>query len=401
MDRIPCNATLENATVPGYRKNGTDSPCVAINPFEISEGIQVVYFVAFVVMIIVAAGGNIIVIWIVVAHKRMRTVTNYFLVNLALADALISATTVIFNLIYMVRLHWPFGEFYCKFMYSMTVSTVSASVLTFMAIAIDRYVAIIHPLRPRLGSRTVLGIIGAIWILAILIGLPPMFVAVTDHIPNSDRIMCYLEWPDGVRQSWDFGYSMLQLFINYFLPLLVLAATYTRIGLELWGSQTIGENTPRQDESIKSKKKVVKMMIIVVLIFAICWLPQHIYFLLTTIHPSIENAPGINHIYLVIWWFAMSNSMYNPWIYCYMNARFRHGFKLAFSWLPCVKLKPSDTIGLGPSLALNSTVQYSMTETTRWERNGSVGHSGHHLLRRADTEEGRPFQDIPLESYRR
>jgi len=91
-------------------------------------------------MVIVATGGNIIVIWIVLAHKRMRTVTNYFLVNLAIADTLISVFNTVFNSVYMLYSDWPFGRSYCKFNMFIAPCTISASVFTFMAIAVDRYV---------------------------------------------------------------------------------------------------------------------------------------------------------------------------------------------------------------------------------------------------------------------
>ena len=46
------------------------------------------------------------------------------------------------------------------------------------------------------------------------------------------------------------------MLVNYFLPLLILTVTYTRVGIELWGSQAIGENTVDQMESVRSKRKV-------------------------------------------------------------------------------------------------------------------------------------------------
>ncbi|KAK6169372.1 hypothetical protein SNE40_020439 [Patella caerulea] len=99
---------------------------------------QLIFIALFVVMFGVAAGGNIIVIWIVLAHKRMRTVTNYFLVNLAVADALMSIFNTLFNFIFVLYQDWWFGEDYCKFSMFISPCTISVSVLTFMAIAIDR-----------------------------------------------------------------------------------------------------------------------------------------------------------------------------------------------------------------------------------------------------------------------
>ena len=112
------------------------------NPWILAWYLQVIYIIIFVVTVVISAGGNIIVIWIVVAHRRMRTVTNYFLVNLAVADALISILNTLFNFVYMLHNHWPFGKHYCKFTQFIAPCTISASVFTFMAIAVDRWVSI-------------------------------------------------------------------------------------------------------------------------------------------------------------------------------------------------------------------------------------------------------------------
>lgn len=63
------------------------------------------------------------------------------------------------------------------------------------------------------------------------------------------------------------------------------------------------------------------MMIVIVVIFAVCWLPQHTYFVVTNLYPEVVNFRYTQHVYLVIYWVAMSNSMYNPIMYCWMNAR--------------------------------------------------------------------------------
>ena len=127
------------------------------------------------------------------------------------------------------------------------------------------------------------------------------------------------------------------MIMTYFLPMISMCYTYSRIGLELWGSRAIGEATTVQADSIKSKRKVflsakiylfcmfsvkvVKMMMMVVLIFIVCWLPYHTYFITANINPEINYSHYIQEIYLMIYWLAMSNSMYNPMIYCYMNQR--------------------------------------------------------------------------------
>ncbi|XP_054262659.1 tachykinin-like peptides receptor 99D [Macrosteles quadrilineatus] len=315
------------------------------NQFILPLWKQLLWTFLYAGMVVVATGGNLIVIWIVLAHKRMRTVTNYFLVNLSVADAMVSTLNVTFNFVYMLNSDWPFGTLYCKISQFVAVLSICASVFTLMAISIDRYMAIIHPLRPRMGRRATLAIAIAIWIVASIFSIPQFifFTTYVQEFPNGDqRIICYSEWPDGpTTESYqEYLYNVLFMIVTYFLPICSMSFTYVRVGLELWGSQSIGEATQRQMENIKSKRRVVKMMIVVVLIFAVCWLPFHIYFIITSHIPEITNSPYIQDIFLFIYWLAMSNSMYNPIIYCWMNMRFRRGFKQFFSCCPFIHLTP-------------------------------------------------------------
>lgn len=135
-DDVSCNSSDTGNTSPA-----TSQACDTTQ-YALSWHLQLLYVVAFVFIVVVAAGGNAIVVWVVVAHKRMRTVINYFLVNLALADAFISVFNTLFNFVYMINNNWPFGRGYCRFAQFIAPCTISASVFTFMAIAIDRCVPV-------------------------------------------------------------------------------------------------------------------------------------------------------------------------------------------------------------------------------------------------------------------
>lgn len=93
---------------------------------------------AYGLVVAVAVLGNLIVIWIILAHKRMRTVTNYFLVNLAFSDASMAAFNTLVNFIYGLHSEWYFGANYCRFHNFFPITAVFASIYSMTAIAVDR-----------------------------------------------------------------------------------------------------------------------------------------------------------------------------------------------------------------------------------------------------------------------
>uniref|UniRef100_A0A8B9R9G8 Tachykinin receptor 1a n=1 Tax=Astyanax mexicanus TaxID=7994 RepID=A0A8B9R9G8_ASTMX len=82
--------------------------------------------VAYSVIVVVSVVGNVTVVWIILAHRRMRTVTNYFLVNLAFAEASMSAFNTVVNFVYAAHNEWYFGLVYCRFHNFFPIAAVFA-----------------------------------------------------------------------------------------------------------------------------------------------------------------------------------------------------------------------------------------------------------------------------------
>ncbi|XP_061101991.1 tachykinin receptor 3a isoform X2 [Conger conger] len=318
--------------------------------------------VAYSSVLAVAVFGNLIVIWIILAHKRMRTVTNYFLLNLAFSDASMAAFNTLINFIYAAHGEWYFGESYCKFHNFFPVTAVFASIYSMTAIAVDRYMAIIHPLKPRLSATATKVVIICIWVLAVVLAFPLCFYSTIKKIPR--RTLCYVAWPHPAEDP--FMYHIIVTVLVYILPLVVMGITYTMVGITLWGGEIPGDSVDNYHGQLRAKRKVVKMMIIVVVTFAICWLPYHIYFIITGVNKWLNKWKYIQQVYLSVLWLAMSSTMYNPIIYCCLNSRFRAGFKRAFRWCPFIKVSSYDELELR-STRLHPTRQSSMYTVCRVE----------------------------------
>ncbi|KAL2097492.1 hypothetical protein ACEWY4_006699 [Coilia grayii] len=342
--------------------NGTNFTGNLTNQFVQPPWRVALWSVAYSTILAVAVFGNLIVIWIILAHKRMRTVTNYFLLNLAFSDASMAAFNTLINFVYATHGDWYFGESYCKFHNFFPVTSVFASIYSMTAIAVDRYMAIIHPLKPRLSAKATRGVIVCIWVLAVVLAFPLCYYSTIKVLPK--RTVCYPAWPRSSEDS--VMYHIIVAVLVYVLPLGVMAITYTIVGVTLWGGEIPGDTSDNYHGQLRAKRKVVKMMIIVVVTFAICWLPYHIYFLVTGLHRPVTRSKYIQQVYLSVMWLAMSSTMYNPIIYCCLNSRFRAGFKRAFSWCPFVRVSSYDELELRAT-RLHPTRQSSMYTLSRME----------------------------------
>ncbi|XP_028177590.1 tachykinin-like peptides receptor 86C [Ostrinia furnacalis] len=271
------------------------------------------------------------------SHRRMRTVTNCFLVNLAVADLLMATLNGAPNFVFLVTAHWPFGAATCTASNFTANLTVSAGVFTLVAITVDRYVAIVKPLQHRLSRRVARAALFTVWCASALLALPSLLYSDTykKQYINGEREICFIKWPDGSYPTSraDYIYNLVFLAVTYVAPMAVMVWAYARMSAALRG-RAIGECTHHQMQVVRAKRKVVRMFVLVVMVFALCWLPYHAYFVLVYHHQSLASAPFAQHIYLGFYWLAMANSMFNPLIYYWMSNKFRIYFRvvLCFCW---------------------------------------------------------------------
>ncbi|VDM98913.1 unnamed protein product [Thelazia callipaeda] len=315
-------------------------------PFSHDVLVQIFYITIFTAIIILAVCGNFTVIWIILCHERMRTVTNYYLLNLAISDAAISIFNTGFSWTYNFYYVWIFGSTYCAINNLMGIAPICASVFTMIAMSIDRYVAIVYPLSKRMGQRATVIIIVAIWIVAVLCGLPALLASkqeINYFVDERNNIfvdpICLADnFPDGNALTSNLFalYNNILLVVNYILPLLVLIYTYGRVALILRTRESIGDT--RNQENIRAKRRAANMLALVVMIFMVLWLPYQLYFavLYTYVGALFDHKMSL-YIYLNIYWLGMSSTIFNPIIYYFMNQRYFIHFIPKFYFNFCLK----------------------------------------------------------------
>ncbi|KAL7732685.1 hypothetical protein ACLKA6_013604 [Drosophila palustris] len=292
---------------------------------------------------ILAVIGNTLVIWVVATTRQMRTVTNMYIANLAFADVIIGLFSIPFQFQAALLQSWNLPFFMCGFCPFVQALSVNVSVFTLTAIAIDRHRAIINPLRARPTKFISKFIIAGIWLLALTFATPFLVAfrveEITDRIRENDRYF-NLTRPFCMNKNLSDeqlkAYRYALVFVQYLVPFCVISFVYIQMAVRLWGTRAPGNAQDSRDITLlKNKKKVIKMLIIVVIIFGLCWLPLQLYNILHVTIPEVNDYRFISIIWFCCDWLAMSNSCYNPFIYGIYNEKFKREFNKRFAACFC------------------------------------------------------------------
>ncbi|XP_026067153.1 neuropeptide FF receptor 2a isoform X2 [Carassius auratus] len=310
--------------------------------------VAAVFIVSYLLIFLVCMVGNGVVCFIVLRSKNMRTVTNLFILNLAISDLLVGIFCMPTTLLDNIITGWPFGSMVCKMSGMVQGISVSASVFTLVAIAVDRFRCIVYPFKQKLTISTATLIILIIWVLAVSIMCPSgVMLQVTkeqsvrvflgDGNRTSPFYWCRENWPN---QEMRKIYTTV-LFANIYLaPLSLIVIMYARIGITLFKTAMPAGAKPGHDNRhsvSKKKQRVIKMLLIVALLFILSWLPLWTLMMLTDYVKLTEHQYKLINIYIYPFahWLAFFNSSVNPIIYGFFNENFRRGFQAVFKFGLC------------------------------------------------------------------
>ncbi|XP_077989046.1 G-protein coupled receptor 54-like [Glandiceps talaboti] len=293
------------------------------------EGVLVPIF--FAAIILIGVSGNSTVLYIIFKHREMQTVTNYYIANLALADIvfLVICTTSTAAL-YGIE-SWILGDFMCRFIGYMQYVSVQATCATLTAMTVDRHFLIVHAVRSRNATirKPVMAMMISIfiWIGAFLLHVP---VAIYTMLVNDEgALFCRRVFPNVLSHRM---YEVYAFIVMYLLPLGIISICYGMILEQVWRRTSSGtESAQAIERSIRRKRKITRMVLIVVILFAICWGPLQImnqWMMLDGSYPF--NSVPVYRFRIFCLCLAYSNSCVNPFVYAFATNSFRKYFKKLF-----------------------------------------------------------------------
>ncbi|XP_052132361.1 neuropeptide SIFamide receptor-like isoform X2 [Frankliniella occidentalis] len=306
-------------------------------------GLTVVICVAYLAVFVVGVLGNVCVVMVVASFPRMRSTTNLFIANLAIADLLVNVVCLPFTLVSNVLKEWVLGDAICRTLPYLQGVSVSASIYTLVCISVERCLAICYPLKCQLSLRTCRQLIAFVWAVSLLVTTPWAVVFTTEMYDEeagekcSKYLICWEGWPS---ELWETLYFVLaHLSMCYLLPLACISVCYALIWRRVCMRKLPGE--PQLGGQLmlhRSKMKAVKMLLVVVVSFALSWMPLYVMVSRERFGPSAPSELE-REVMAVLrpfaQWLGTSNSCVNPIFYAYFNRKFRAGFMTILSNHTC------------------------------------------------------------------
>ncbi|KAG2455653.1 histamine H2 receptor-like [Polypterus senegalus] len=277
--------------------------------------------------------GNVLVCLVVCHNRKLRNLTNCFIVSLAVTDLLLGLLVLPFSAVNELFLSWPFGATFCNVYTSLDVMLCTASILNLFMISLDRYYAVTAPLRYAMlvtPSRVAVAL-GVIWVVSFMVSFPPIHLGwntVNFTVQNKgagDRdTTCMLELNK--------GYALLDAFGTFYLPLLVMCVTYYRI-FKIAREQAKRINTATCSgtagahlhshlalPSVREHKATVTLAAVMGA-FIVCWFPYFTVFTYLGLQGHVDQT-----VYGIVLWLGYANSALNPILYAALNRDFRTAY---------------------------------------------------------------------------
>ena len=274
--------------------------------------------------------GNSSLIYIVWKVPESRSLTSFMFVNMAVADLLVTVfmMPVQVNELYN-DFHWAIpgtlGEISCRTIQYITKVTVMASILSLTFMAIDRFYVIKYPLESRTAwFRKSKYISSLIWILSLaFMSIMPVFY----FLNVTDDFRCELS-PLGDPEFSIRAVFIYLFLVSYLIPLIVTSILYGKTAREVWFRGIRGNlfTEAQQRKEAINKKRVIRMLAIIVVVFSLCWLPvqlMHVFYAVTIFREPLPVPTVVKNLAI---WVGHANSAINPWLYIFLSSK----MKLAF-----------------------------------------------------------------------
>ncbi|XP_008830153.1 probable C-C chemokine receptor type 3 [Nannospalax galili] len=286
--------------------------------------------------------GNVMVVVILTKYRRLRIMTNIYLLNLAISD-LLFLITIPFWIHHSGWNDWVFGHYMCKLLSGFYYLALYSEIFFILVLTIDRYLVIVHAVFALRTRKVTLAVITSIvtWGLAGLAAFPEFVFHEYQHdYGESD---CRPLYPEGEQDRWKRFHALRMNIFGLVLPFLIMAFCYSGIIKTLLRCPN------------KKKYKAIRLIFVIMVVFFIFWTPYNLVLLLSAFYTkffdnSCEQSKHLDLVLKVTEVIAYTHCCVNPVIYGFVGERFRKHLQVFYQrhvaiYLgKCIPFRPSTKV---------------------------------------------------------
>ncbi|XP_029437726.1 lysophosphatidic acid receptor 6-like [Rhinatrema bivittatum] len=265
-----CTDCALNTTPPSH--NGTE--CEERADFQ-----YVMFPAVYSIVFVLGLAGNLLALWYFISTKTATTTTNVFKVNLATID-LIFVLTLPFKVVYhALGNNWIFGEAMCKITGSLFFTNLYGSTLFLTCICVDRYIAVVHPIRSLQLKKPLYRIV-ACMVMWLILAAAIMYLIFRGRLTNTFKnghVACMENFSSKSWKGHISGVSIFAALFGFFIPLVVIIICYSLIARKLM----VTGGVRRSSDTIK--KKALRTILVVLVVLLLCFVPYHVIQLIHTL----------------------------------------------------------------------------------------------------------------------
>ncbi|NWV94687.1 CCR5 protein, partial [Machaerirhynchus nigripectus] len=265
-------------------------------------------------VVIFGLTGNMLVVLVLVKYKRLKSMTDIYLLNLAVSD-LLFVFSLPFWAYYAVH-GWIFGEALCRILSGVYLLGFYSGIFFIILLTLDRYLAIVHAVFALKARTVTYGILASAvtWAVAVLVSVPGVVFHKTQR--ESSGYTCSAHYPSDSTINWKYSYILKMNILGLLIPMLVMIFSYSQILKTLLRSKN------------EKKHKAVRLIFVIMIFYFIFWTPYHISAFLYAFEnslfiPNCELKGQLHKAIQVTETISMIHCCINPVIYVFVGEKFR------------------------------------------------------------------------------
>ncbi|XP_025409814.1 neuropeptide CCHamide-1 receptor-like [Sipha flava] len=329
----------------GSTVNNSNVTVQAVEDYDYSERPETyIVPVLFAFIFFVGTVGNGSLVMIFFRHKHMINVPNIYILSLALGDLLVLLSCIPFTSTVYTVSSWPFGVTICKVAETTKDISIGVTVFTLTALSADRFFAIVDPMRKlhasvggRRATKFTVTVAVVIWCLAVACAMPAAVYSYIRPFGENNVTLfkaCY-PYPEELGPTYPRVVVLVRFLVYYAVPLSTIACFYVMMARHLINStKNMPGEVQGQLRQVRARKKVAKTVLAFVLVFAVCFLPNHVFMLWFYNNPrSQEEYNTFWHVLRIVGFcLCYSNSCINPIALYLVSGTFRKHFDRQLFW---------------------------------------------------------------------